>query len=122
MDGLRKYLTSLAEAGIYDVIFTTTDVMRYCVNETHKLYPDQKFVLIDSDLASYLDQFDGGVILIRSGAFPLTSTSSVISAAISAGWLRRATCARERRSRGRPRVYGRVRRMEVDVKTALPTA
>lgn len=57
-----KYLTSLAEAGIYDVIFTTTDVMRYCVNETHKLYPDQKFVMIDSDLASYLDQFDGGQI------------------------------------------------------------
>ena len=57
-----KYLTSLAEAGMYDVIFTTTDVMRYCVNETHKLYPDQKFVLIDSDLESYLDQFDGGAI------------------------------------------------------------
>ena len=57
-----KYLTSLAEAGIYDVIFTTTDVMRYCVNETLKSYPTQKFVMIDSDLNSYADQFDGGVI------------------------------------------------------------
>ncbi|HWQ07176.1 MAG TPA: BMP family ABC transporter substrate-binding protein [Feifaniaceae bacterium] len=57
-----KYLTSLAEAGIYDVIFTTTDVMRYCVNDTHQAYPDQKFVLIDSDLNGYLDQFEGGVI------------------------------------------------------------
>jgi len=57
-----KYLTSLAEVGIYDVIFTTTDVMRYCVKETHADYPDQKFVLIDADLVGYEDQFDGGVI------------------------------------------------------------
>jgi basic membrane lipoprotein Med (substrate-binding protein (PBP1-ABC) superfamily) len=57
-----KYLTSLAEAGVYDVIFTTTDVMRYCVKETLKSYPDQKFVLIDADLIGYQSQFDGGVI------------------------------------------------------------
>ena len=57
-----KYLTSLAEAGIYDVIFTTTDVMRYCVNETLKSYPTQKFVMIDSDLNGYADQFDGDKI------------------------------------------------------------
>lgn len=57
-----KYLTSLAEVGIYDVIFTTTDVMRYCVKQTHADYPDQKFVLIDADLVGYTNQFDGGVI------------------------------------------------------------
>ena len=57
-----KYLNSLAEAGIYDVIFTTTDVMRYCVNETLKSYPNQKFVLIDSDLNGYTNQFEGGKI------------------------------------------------------------
>ncbi len=57
-----KYLTSLAEAGIYDVIFTTTDVMRYCVNDTLKSYPDQKFVMVDADLLGYTDQFDGGKI------------------------------------------------------------
>lgn len=57
-----KYLISLAEVGIYDVIFTTTDVMRYCVKQTHADYPDQKFVLIDADLVGYANQFDGGVI------------------------------------------------------------
>ncbi|MDR1800673.1 MAG: BMP family ABC transporter substrate-binding protein [Lachnospiraceae bacterium] len=55
----EKYLTSLAEAGIYEVIFTTTDVMRYCVNQAHKAYPEQKFVLIDADLNGYKDKFDG---------------------------------------------------------------
>jgi len=57
-----KYLTSLAAAGIYDVIFTTTDVMRYCVNDTVKAYPDQKIVLVDADLVGYESKFDGGKI------------------------------------------------------------
>ena len=57
-----KYLTSLAAAGIYDVIFTTTDVMRYCVNDTLKAYPDQKIVMVDANLEGYASKFDGGKI------------------------------------------------------------
>lgn len=57
-----KYLTSLAESKLYDVIFTTTDVMRYCVKETNKAYPEQKIVLLDADLNGYADKFEGGKI------------------------------------------------------------
>lgn len=57
-----KYLTSLAAAQEYDVIFTTTDVMRYNVNETLKAFPDQKIVILDADLLGYESKFDGGKI------------------------------------------------------------
>ena len=57
-----KYLTSLAAAQEYDVIFTTTDVMRYNVNETLKAFPDQKIVILDADLLDYESKFDGGKI------------------------------------------------------------
>ena len=57
-----KYLTSLAAAGIYDVIFTTTDVMRYCANDTLLAYPEQKIVMVDADLQGYESNFEGGKI------------------------------------------------------------
>ena len=57
-----KFLTSLAAAQEYDVIFTTTDVMRYNVNDTVKAFPDQKIVILDADLLAYESKFDGGKI------------------------------------------------------------
>ncbi|MBR4870441.1 MAG: BMP family ABC transporter substrate-binding protein [Oscillospiraceae bacterium] len=57
-----KFLTSLAAAQEYDVIFTTTDVMRYNVNETLKSFPDQKIVILDADLLAYESKFEGGTI------------------------------------------------------------
>lgn len=48
-----KYLNSLAESGLYDIIFTATDAMKYDVVTASQTYPDQKFALINGDLASY---------------------------------------------------------------------
>ena len=57
-----KYLNSLAAAKEYDVIFTTTDVMRACVKDAVAAYPDQKFVMIDADLIGYESKFADGKI------------------------------------------------------------
>ena len=57
-----KYLNSLAAAKEYDVIFTTTDVMRACVKDAVAAYPDQKFVMIDADVVGYESKFPDGKI------------------------------------------------------------
>ncbi|MEL7608921.1 MAG: BMP family ABC transporter substrate-binding protein [Bacillota bacterium] len=48
-----KYLNSLAESKLYDIIFTATDAMKYDVAAASAAYPDQKFALINGDLESY---------------------------------------------------------------------
>ena len=57
-----KYLNNLAATGEYDVIFTTTDVMRSPVKDTVAAYPDQKIVMIDADVVGYESKFADGKI------------------------------------------------------------
>ncbi len=55
-----KYLTSLAESGLYDILFTCTAVMNYCVKDTSATYPDQKIVLLDADILGYAAKYPEG--------------------------------------------------------------
>ncbi len=57
-----KYLISLAESGLYDVLFTCTDVMRYHVADVHERFPDQKLVILDADMDGYRSLLPNGEI------------------------------------------------------------
>lgn len=61
-----RYLASFADSGEYDVIITFTDSMCDYIKQWSKKYPDQKFILIDGDLESYMDTIPDNVYGMRN--------------------------------------------------------
>lgn len=57
-----KYLVSLAESGLYDVLFTCTNTMCYHVAELSRAYPAQKTVILDGDMNAYFSTLPEGRI------------------------------------------------------------
>ena len=62
----NRYLASFADAGEYDVIITFTDSMCDSIKQWASKYPDQKFILIDGDLESYVDAMPANVYAMRN--------------------------------------------------------